>query len=131
MLIFSANRARAVLLACWYRSTIPAVAWRVPIVDIHGRWHPMTKLERTLPWSGAAACRGNSSAPVMSFYSFDGGNRLTFALSDAMNAVQMTANVQGDMQLEAQLVMNGLYCGDPSGYHDPRAAKLEKTCEEW
>jgi len=42
-----------------------------------------------------------------------------------------SANVQGDMQLEAQLVMNGLYCGDSSGYHDPRAAKLEKTCEEW
>jgi uncharacterized protein YwqG len=40
-------------------------------------------------------------------------------------------NVQGDMQLEAQLVMNGLYCGDASGYNDPRRAKLESTCEEW
>jgi uncharacterized protein YwqG len=35
------------------------------------------------------------------------------------------------MQLEAQLVMNGLYCGDPSGYRDPRAAELERTCEQW
>jgi uncharacterized protein YwqG len=40
-------------------------------------------------------------------------------------------NIQGDMQLEAQLVMNGLYCGDSSGYHDPRAAKLEAACEDW
>lgn len=40
-------------------------------------------------------------------------------------------NVQGDMQLEAQLVMNGLYCGNYSGYHDPRAAELERTCEDW
>lgn len=40
-------------------------------------------------------------------------------------------NVQGDMQLEAQLVMNGLYCGDESGYLDERATDLEKTCEEW
>src|SRR5262249_47327110 len=40
-------------------------------------------------------------------------------------------NVQGDMQLEAQLVMNGLYCGDPSGYNDPRAAELEPSCEDW
>lgn len=40
-------------------------------------------------------------------------------------------NVQGDMQLEAQLVSNGLYCGNSSGYRDPRAAELEKTCEDW
>lgn len=40
-------------------------------------------------------------------------------------------NIQGDMQLEAQLVMNGLYCGDPSGYNDPRAAELERSCEDW
>src|SRR5262245_44122708 len=40
-------------------------------------------------------------------------------------------NVQDDMQLEAQLVMNGLYCGDPSGYRDPRRAELERSSEEW
>src|SRR5215472_17318509 len=32
--------------------------------------------------------------------------------------------VQGDMQVECQLVTNGLYCGDASGYQDPRAAQL-------
>lgn len=40
-------------------------------------------------------------------------------------------NIQNDMQLEAQLVMNGLYCGDASGYGDPRRPALEKTCENW
>jgi uncharacterized protein YwqG len=35
------------------------------------------------------------------------------------------------MQLEAQLVMNGLYCGDASGYRDPKRPELEKTCENW
>ena len=35
------------------------------------------------------------------------------------------------MQLEAQLVTNGLYCGDASGYRDPRRPELEKTCEDW
>ena len=40
-------------------------------------------------------------------------------------------NIQGDMQLEAQLVMNGLYCGSARGYHDPMRPELEKTCEEW
>ena len=33
-------------------------------------------------------------------------------------------NVQDDMQLKAQLVMNGLYCGDSSGYNDPRRFEL-------
>jgi len=41
------------------------------------------------------------------------------------------ANIQGDMQLEAQLVTNGLYCGDPSGYHDPRAKELESGADDW
>jgi uncharacterized protein YwqG len=39
--------------------------------------------------------------------------------------------VQGDMMLECQLVSNGLYCGDPSGYRDPRRAVLEKAATDW
>jgi uncharacterized protein YwqG len=42
-----------------------------------------------------------------------------------------SANVQGDMQLEAQLVSNGLYCGNSSGYEDPRRAALEPGADEW
>jgi uncharacterized protein YwqG len=39
--------------------------------------------------------------------------------------------VQGDMQLECQLVTNGIYCGDTTGYQDPRRAVLEKAATEW
>jgi uncharacterized protein YwqG len=39
--------------------------------------------------------------------------------------------IQGDMQLECQLVSNGLYCGDPSGYNDPRAKELESGASQW
>ncbi len=39
--------------------------------------------------------------------------------------------IQGDMQLEAQLVSNGLYCGDESGYEDPRAADLRDGAVDW
>jgi len=39
--------------------------------------------------------------------------------------------VQGDMQLECQLVTNGLYCGDDTGYEDPRAAALAPGAVEW
>lgn len=40
-------------------------------------------------------------------------------------------NVQGDMQLEAQLVTNGLYCGNQSGYKDPRRKALEGDADDW
>lgn len=40
--------------------------------------------------------------------------------------------VQGDsMELECQLVSNGLYCGNSSGYNDPRAKSLEAGAADW
>ncbi|MDJ0915772.1 MAG: DUF1963 domain-containing protein, partial [Desulfobacterales bacterium] len=40
--------------------------------------------------------------------------------------------MQGDqMELECQLVTNGLYCGDASGYQDPRAKELQKGVADW
>ena len=39
--------------------------------------------------------------------------------------------IQGEIFLEAQLVSNGLYCGDASGYRDPRAKELEKGVKDW
>lgn len=42
------------------------------------------------------------------------------------------APVQGDdMELECQLVSNGLYCGDSGGYDDPRASALAPGAAEW
>jgi uncharacterized protein YwqG len=39
--------------------------------------------------------------------------------------------VQGDMQVECQLVTNGLYCGDSTGYQDARAERLRDGAAEW
>src|SRR5216683_5486259 len=39
--------------------------------------------------------------------------------------------IQGDMQLECQLVSHGLYCGGPEGYNDPRAAELGLGAIDW
>ena len=36
-----------------------------------------------------------------------------------------------DMDLQCQLVTNGLYCGDSTGYNDPRRAALEKGRSDW
>lgn len=40
-----------------------------------------------------------------------------------------SANIQGDMQLEAQLVTHGIYCGGSE--EDPRAAALETGSDDW
>ena len=39
--------------------------------------------------------------------------------------------IQNAMELECELVTNGLYCGDASGYNDPRAASLQEGAEDW
>lgn len=40
--------------------------------------------------------------------------------------------IQSDeMELECQLVSNGLYCGDGTGYQDPRAKELEAGASSW
>ncbi|WP_055108630.1 YwqG family protein [Paenibacillus ihumii] len=39
--------------------------------------------------------------------------------------------IQGEMKLECQLVSNGLYCGDLTGYQDPRKEILESGAESW
>ncbi len=39
--------------------------------------------------------------------------------------------IQGDMQLEAQLVTHGIYLGDSSGYQDPRAQELAAGAASW
>jgi uncharacterized protein YwqG len=36
-----------------------------------------------------------------------------------------------EMDLDCQLASNGLYCGDASGYTDPRRKKLEKNRADW
>jgi uncharacterized protein YwqG len=40
-------------------------------------------------------------------------------------------NVQNLMELQCELVTNGIYCGDPEGYADPRAAALRQSAGEW
>lgn len=41
--------------------------------------------------------------------------------------------IQGEMRLECQLVSNGIYCGDKTGYQDPRRSVLEKkkSATDW
>ncbi len=44
----------------------------------------------------------------------------------------LPAPVQGDyMELECQLASNGLYCGNQTGYNDPRAKALGSGAADW
>ncbi len=40
-------------------------------------------------------------------------------------------NIQNEMELECELVTNGLYCGDQTGYNDPKAKALEPNAINW
>lgn len=40
-------------------------------------------------------------------------------------------NIQDEMELECELVTNGIYCGDPSGYNNPKAKELEPSAKDW
>jgi hypothetical protein len=65
------------------------------------------------------------------------GERLTYAeLLDSEDATihRLLGHpdpVQGDMQVECQLVTNGLYCGDSTGYQGPRANELRGEAAKW
>lgn len=39
--------------------------------------------------------------------------------------------IQGDMQLECQLVSHGIHLGNPEGYHTERARELEAGAKDW
>jgi alpha-galactosidase len=69
--------------------------WTHPVQDITGYWHPGAGRNKGLQvdWGEGNVSRGTSSAPVGCLFSGSGYNRLTFALSDALNPVRLLAGV--------------------------------------
>jgi len=39
--------------------------------------------------------------------------------------------IQNEMELECELVTNGIYCGDPAGYQSAEAKRLEPNARDW
>jgi alpha-galactosidase len=87
------------LTATAQEETIPprlTLRWRIPQADIQGTWTPISGRNRQLrpDWSGfKATSRATFSAPVYSLYNLAGRNRMTFALSDALEASALSAGV--------------------------------------
>jgi alpha-galactosidase len=72
------------------------LAWTHPIVDVHGYWHPKAGPDKGLAvsWAPGWRSKATSSAPVGCLYSLGGRNRLTLALSDALNTVSVKVGVE-------------------------------------
>lgn len=71
------------------------IVWHIPAVDVHGYWHPAAYRNRRLhvDWERELVSKATYSAPVGCLFNTMGRNRLTFAYSDALNAVGMLAGV--------------------------------------
>lgn len=97
-------------------------------LEAYYRFQPCSieaKQEFSLPASGADLYDRFSDEERDTFFEkvYEDGN---------MNKLLGYPNtIQGEMELECELVTNGLYCGDPSGYHDPRAKELEPNAVHW
>ena len=80
------------------RPPLFTIEWRVPMVDIHARWHPGTYLDKGLlpDYASGFVANATALAPVATLYSVDNTNRMTFALSDAMTTSVVRTGVNGD-----------------------------------
>lgn len=74
------------------KSFIPTktrICWKVPVVDIHYKWNPMsgrhTYLDFMIGCHNRLPTRANGPGPVMALYDMAGTNALTFALDDALH----------------------------------------------
>ncbi|KQX68338.1 MULTISPECIES: glycoside hydrolase family 36 protein [unclassified Paenibacillus] len=69
--------------------------WHHPGLDIQGSWYPSAYRSKRLrvDWEEGVVSKSTYSAPVFSLYNIQGSNRLTFAFSDALNSVALSAGV--------------------------------------
>jgi alpha-galactosidase len=72
------------------------LVWSQPVVDVQGSWHPSIGRNRGLSpdWGAPRVSRVTSGAPIRCLYNLAGQNRLTFACSDALNAMALSAGVR-------------------------------------
>lgn len=94
----------------------------------NGRYTPcrlISRQEISLPSEESDAYQHFSEEEMEDFYEYVQGEETTNKLLGYADAIQ------GEMELECELVTNGLYCGDPSGFNDPRAKKLAPNAKDW
>ena len=72
------------------------LVWAHPAVDVQGSWHALIGRNRGLSpdWGAPRISRVTSGAPIRCLYNLAGRNRMTFACSDALNALALSAGVR-------------------------------------
>lgn len=73
------------------------ICWKVPVVDIHYKWNPMSGRHTYLDFMKACynklPTRANGPGPVMALYDMAGTNALTFALDDGLHDNDLTVGL--------------------------------------
>ena len=67
----------------------------------------------------------------ISCVSLDENSQNVYDDGNANKLLGYSDNIQGEMELECELVTNGLYCGNASGYTDPKRKMLEPNAKKW
>lgn len=72
-----------------------SMLFKAACVDIQSVWTPTSSRNKGLSpnWSSGQGSRATWGAPVIALVSGDGRNRLTLAVSDALNPIQLRANI--------------------------------------
>ncbi|MFC1659995.1 glycoside hydrolase family 36 protein [Gemmatimonadota bacterium] len=70
------------------------VRWSLPAVDMAGFWNTSTGANRVNYYRNNIESRSTSGAPVIALYNPAAMNRLTVAVSDALNPVGLRSNVR-------------------------------------
>jgi len=82
-----------------------SLTWSFPAHDVHGHWTSESRFEKALgpDWGmSSVSSMLARNAPVLSLFGSDDGNRLTFAVSDALNTVVLRAGMhEEDAQVHA------------------------------
>ncbi|MBU1100828.1 MAG: alpha-galactosidase [Bacteroidetes bacterium] len=83
------------------REAVPGaitITWDVPVINISTLWKSNSSYQKFLypNWSSNAkiTSRTTNNAPVMSLVSYDDENQLTFACSDALNTITLSAGLR-------------------------------------
>ncbi|HSG09479.1 MAG TPA: alpha-galactosidase [Longimicrobiales bacterium] len=74
-----------------------SLRWSLPSADIRGQWNPAAGLDKTISpdWAPSEVRSALARhAPVMALFGTDDGNRLTWAVADALEGVTLQSSVR-------------------------------------
>ncbi|HKP88908.1 MAG TPA: YwqG family protein [Thermoleophilaceae bacterium] len=108
---------------------------RLPRENLYEPGDLVPRVELTLPWPDAPAAPDLPLSTELRDAYLDLLEALSSSYGDEdaprHRLLGHPDQLQGPMQTECQLVSNGLYTGDSSGWEDPRAPELLEAAPEW